>query len=381
MRIMHVIPGDNFTEGMTYQDNFLASLNKKDGHEVMILSSCRTWQNSKVVYTHVEDRIMDDGVRLKRLPYKNILHSKLSEKLRILKGASQVIEEFKPDVIRVLNPHNLTIPIVVKYKRKHPNTKIYIDSHQEFFNSAIGLLSYWVFHKMLIRTMILKNIRHIDKVFYCQEGTRLFLRKMYSVPEDKLEHYPMGGLIYDDTVREHLNQKVRKSLGIGNSEIVFIHSGKMFESKKTKEILEAFLEVEDSRLRLLLIGSIPEEMRGVLMPLIEKDNRVQFLGWKNGDELMELLCAGDVYLQPGSASVTVIQALCCENAVVVSPSIVGYDMLMDESGWYAGSKDELLSVFGQIIKKPGLVKEYKSNALRLAKRRFDYVRLARRLYS
>jgi len=381
MKILHVIPGDNFTEGMTYQDNYLASLNKKDGHEVMILSSCRTWKNNKVIYTRPENRVMNDGVRLLRVPYKKIFVHKINEKLRILKDTYEIVNEFNPDVIRILNPHNLTIPIIAKYKKKNPKVKIYVDSHQEFFNSAIGFISYWLFHKLLIKTMLQKNIKYIDKVFYCQEGTRLFLKKMYSIPDDKLEHYPMGGLIFDNKKREELYKKIRKELNLESNDIVLIHSGKLFSSKRTKDILEALSEITNQRLKLLLIGSIPDETKNDLLPLIKKDNRVQFLGWKNGDELMKYLCAGDIYLQPGGASVTVIQALCCKNAVVISSDIVGYDMLMEDSGWYAGEKNQILTVLNDVSKNPSKVAVLKKNAIKLAKKRFDYVKLARRLYN
>lgn len=379
MKILHVIPGDTFTEGMTYKDNFLASLNKKDGHEVMILSSCRTWTKTKVIYTDPEDRIMVDGVRLKKIKYKKIVNYKISEKLRILEDTYKIVEEFNPDVIRVLNPHNLTIPIIVKYKKKNPKIKLYIDSHQEYFNSAIGFVSYWIFHKMIINTMINKNIEYIDKVFYVQEGTKKFLKEMYNIKEKKMEHFPMGGIVFDKETKEEIEIKIKRKLGIKEGDIVFIHSGKMFPSKKTVDILEAFKSNNDSRFRLLLIGSIPTEMNNLLVPLIESDDRIDFLGWMDGNDLMEHLIIGDVYLQPGSASATVIQALCCGNALVISGDIIGYDMLMEDTGWYASNKRELVKVFEEIIEKPEILNKLKNNAINLAEEKFNYVKLARKL--
>lgn len=379
MKILHVIPGDNFTEGMTYKDNFLASLNKKSGHEVMILSSCKTWTETEIINTEPEDRILEDGVRLKRVKYKKILNHKISEKLRILEDTYKIVEEFNPDVIRVLNPHNLTIPIVAKYKKNNPNIKLYVDSHQEYFNSAIGFISYWIFHKLIINTMINKNIKYIDKMFYVQEGTKKFLQEMYNINEDKMEHFPMGGIVFDEETKQEVKEKLSKKLGIKEGEIVFIHSGKMYPSKKTSHILEAFKLNSNPNYRLLLIGSIPNEMKDLLIPLIESDNRINFVGWKNGKELMEHLLVGDVYLQPGSASATIIQALCCGNSLVISEDIMGYDMLMEDTGWYASNKDELIKVFDEISKNPDIVNKYKKNAIELAERKFNYVKLAKRL--
>ena len=115
MRILHVIPGDNFTEGMGYKDNYLAAINAQDGHDVLILSSCNMWKDSNIVYAEPCDRIMEDGVRLIRRKYKKYFNDLVSSKLRILDGAGAIIEDFQPDVIRVLNPHNFTLPIVIRY--------------------------------------------------------------------------------------------------------------------------------------------------------------------------------------------------------------------------------------------------------------------------
>ena len=86
-------------------------------------------------------------------------------------------------------------------------------------------------------------------------------------------------------------------------------------------------------------------MEPILYPLIKSDDRVTYLGWKTGDELIEYLCASDLYLQPGSASITIKQALCCGNAVVVARDIEGYDIFMNNTGWYGSSKEELIKIF------------------------------------
>ncbi|MBU3194439.1 glycosyltransferase [Clostridium algidicarnis] len=380
MRILHIIPGDNFTEGMTYQDNYLASINASDGNDVMILSSCRTWENSEIIYTNTCDKKMNDGVRLVRKQYKKVINNYLTEKLRILEDAYQIISSFKPDVIRVLNPHNFTLPIVVKYKKNHPHVRLYVDSHQHYFNSGIGFISYWIFHKLLVGTMLKKSIKHIDKILYSEEGVKTYLKEMYSVPEPKLELYPMGGLIYEGERRASIRITKRAELGIMETDILMIHSGKLEEPKKTKNILEALKECKYENLKLVIIGSIPDSMRSVLEPLIKSDKRVTYLGWKSGDELVEYLCASDIYLQPGSASVTVKQALCCGNAVVVAQDIEGYDIFMDGTGFYATTKEELLEIFNKFCDNRSDLIKMGENSLTIAKELFDYEKLAKRLY-
>jgi glycosyltransferase involved in cell wall biosynthesis len=380
MRILHVIPGDNFTEGMAYKDNFLSAINAADGHDVLILSSCKTWVDGRIKYVDQCDLVMQNGVRLIRRTYKNVLNPYVSSKLRVLNNAYDVIEDFKPDVIRVLNPHNFTLPYVVKYKKIHPEIKLYVDSHQDFYNSGKGWFSYWVFHKFLVRRMMQKSLKYIDKVFYCLEGAKEFLKTMYGIPDEKLEFFPMGGTILDEESRLDIRKKVREQLNVPDDCILMVHSGKLDELKRTREILEALQSTNSSSLRLVIVGNIPEEMKPILMPLIQADNRVNYLGWKPASELSEYLCAGDLYLQPGTASATIFQALCSSNAVVVAPDIKGYEVFMPDAGWYGSSKEDLRRIFMEIIESPDKIKEKRRNALSTANEYFDYRKLAARLY-
>jgi|LSQX01.3.fsa_nt_gb glycosyltransferase involved in cell wall biosynthesis len=381
MRVLHVIPGDNFTEGMGYKDNYLAAINVRDGHEAMILTSCNMWNKDRLVQAEPCDKMMGDGVRLVRRKYKKCITSWLSSKLRVLDGAEEIIEEFQPDVIRVLNPHNLTLPIVVRYKKKNPRTKLYIDSHQEYYNSGKGLLSHWVFHKFLIRRVLRKSLEYIDRVFYCLEGTRVFLKEMYGIPEEKLEFLPMGGFVRDHEERNEIRQRIRAELNITENHVMMVHSGKLTEGKRTREILEAMREIQDGSFRLVLIGAIPVEMQPVLGNLIKSDPRVIFLGWKNAQELEEYIIAADLYLQPGTASATVYKPLCAGVPVVVNPTIEGYEVFIYKgAGWYASTKEELLEVFQEIRREPEVLKDRGKHALDLAKDAFDYRKLAARLY-
>ena len=379
MKILHVIPGDNFTEGMGYKDNYLSAINSQDGHDVMILSSLKTWEESAIVDAPPCDKIMVNGVRLVRRPYKKCINDLVASKLRVLDDAYAIISSFKPDVIRVLNPHNFTLPIVVQYKKEHPKVKLYVDSHQEYYNSGIGFLSYWVFHKFLVRRMLRSSLDQIDKIFYCLEGTKTFLQDMYGIPEDKMEFFPMGGVIRGDDERQLIRKRIRQAHGIGDNEVLMIHSGKMVAQKRSVDILKALSAVDSSMFRLILIGSIPSDMAEILTPLIEADERVEFVGWKDADELEEYIIAGDIYLQPGSASATIYKALCGGTAVVVAPDIEGYDWFMNGAGWWASTRDELMKVFKSIILDPQILQPAGGNALKIAKEGLDYKKLARRL--
>ena len=134
-----------------------------------------------------------------------------------------------------------------------------------------------------------------------------------------MEFYPLGGTILTDAEYDKLRAEGRRELGISDDDPVFIHSGKLDAAKRTEELLRAFAAVPELRAKLYVCGSVPEDMKLRLMPLFEADERVEYLGWKTADELLKLLCACDFYLQPGSQSATLENALCCRKAVMLYP--------------------------------------------------------------
>lgn len=49
MNIVHITLSGAYTEGMSYQDNFLTTQNLMDGHKTMIIANCTVFQNGELV--------------------------------------------------------------------------------------------------------------------------------------------------------------------------------------------------------------------------------------------------------------------------------------------------------------------------------------------
>ena len=90
------------------------------------------------------------------------------------------------------------------------------------------------------------------------------MKEMYGIPEEKLEFLPMGGFVRDHEERNEIRQRIRAELNITENHVMMVHSGKLTEGKRTREILEAMREIQDGSFRLVLIGAIPVEMQPVL---------------------------------------------------------------------------------------------------------------------
>jgi glycosyltransferase involved in cell wall biosynthesis len=105
---------------------------------------------------------------------------------------------------------------------------------------------------------------------------------------------------------------------------------------------------------------------------------VRFIGWTNPDELEGLLCAADVYLQPGGQSSTMQTSLCCGCAVILE-SLHSHEPYMADNGWLIDAPSELEQVFRQISNGSADLEAMGRHSIALARERLDYEGLAQRI--
>lgn len=379
MKIAHICLASYYTEGMTYQDNILPEINSQDGHEVIIVSNAQKYDSGKIVDTKEETKVLNSQLKLYRIKYDKILTKFISEKIRKAKKLKRILEDFNPDVILFHGTCGYELLTVTEYKKANPNIKLYVDSHEDFNNSARTFLSKNILHKLFYKKIINKCIEEIDKVFYLSEETKYFLENFYKIENKKLEFYPLGGFIREGKDKINVRKKLRENLKISEEDIILIHSGKLDKLKRTREILEAFINVKNEKLHLLIIGNIPIEEKKELERLIKSDKRIKFLGWKSGDELLDYICASDVYVQPGSQSATCQNAVCCGLPIILYPHI-SYQVMFEKNIFWVETKDEIEKSIKKIADNPNILKDMSKESYKIAKELLDYKKLARRLY-
>ena len=317
MKIVFLALASSFTIGMDYQDNCFCDVLLNEGHKVTIISNSEKYVNGKIEKTKPE--IMTDGnFKLIRLDYNKIISDGLSKKIRMYNGVRSIIEQEVPDIIFCHGICYYSILDVVKYKMSHPEIPIYADTHTSFFNSASNWISLNVLHKLYYKALLKKIEPYLEKFYYIGNEELDFAVKVYKADKSKMEFLPLGGFPLQEEIYQEYRLKKRSELNIEN-EILIIHSGKLEPNKKTEMLLRAFIKLNNTNVRLIIIGSIPENMKSSIMPLIESDQRIMFLGWKHKDELKQYLCACDIYCQPGSVSATLQNAICCRCAIISYP--------------------------------------------------------------
>lgn len=379
MRILHLCLACFYIDNYNYQENVLPRISKEKGREVKIIASTETFlDNRRLGYTDPGSYITEYGVPIVRLPYKKVLSDRLSAKLRFYKGLYKEIESFKPDIIFSHDLSFCSLPIVVKYLRENPKVCFLADTHTAYYNSGRNWISLNLLHKMIYKPIIKKAIPYLKKYYYIAPAERDFSTEVYNIPKSIMEYLPLGGVIPDESEKEKLRVKYRKELGMTDEEFLFIHSGKLDELKKTVMLLKAFSANKILKAKMVIIGSIADSIKDDVMALINGDKRIEYLGWKDSEVLLDYLCASDLYCQPGSPSATLQNAICCGSAVMAMP-MEGYKMLDEGNFVWVDSEESIENAFSNISEGKINIEVLKRNSVISAKKYLNYEDMEQRI--
>lgn len=381
MKILHLCLANFYIDNYAYQENILPRINKEDGHEVRIIASTETYiDNIHYGYVKPSEYVTEYGVPIKRLPYKKVLTDFITHKFRAYPHLYEEISSFVPDVIMCHDIVFWSVLDVVRYKKTHPSVKLYADTHTADNNSGTNWLSLHVLHRIFYKYLVRKTLPHLEKYLYITEACRQFSLQNFGVPESIMEFYPLGGTLLPEEEYRAVRAKRRAELGLGENELLLVHSGKLDALKRTDELLRAFSIVPELNAKLAVIGSIPADRKALLTSLMEADKRVAYLGWKSGEEFQEYLCACDFYCQPGSRSATLQNAV-CRRCPVLSYPHEDYTKDLDYGNiLWVRTEEDMAMAFRRLAENLALLEPLREGSLRCARELLDYRKLAARLY-
>ena len=381
MKILHLCLANFYIDNYNYQENVLPRIHKEDGHDVRIIASTATFvDNRNIGYVKPSEYVTEYGVPIKRIGYRKIGTPHITGRIRIYPGLYKEIEAFKPDVIMSHDLSYWSAQEVIRYKKAHPEVKFYADSHTAAYNSASNWISKYLLHRGLYRWIIQKALPYLDKFFYVGASIREFAHEHYGVPLEMMEYLPLGGEILDEEICRTYRETRRKEMELAEGELLLVHSGKLDPLKRTEELVKAFSAVPQLKAKLVIIGSIHEDQKPVLLPLFEADGRVRYLGWKQSSELLEFLCACDLYCQPGSVSVTLQNTVCCGRPVMSYPHLAYTEGLDYGNILWVETQADMERVFRDLAEGKTDLSALCENSERCARELLDYRVVAARLY-
>lgn len=377
MRVAHLCLSNFYVDGFGYQENDLVRQHVAAGHDVLVLASTETISASgRLAHLIPSEYLGRDGAKVRRLPYRRWLPHKIMRKLRMNPGVYEALARFRPQTILFHGTCGWELRSAARYVRDNPATLLYVDSHEDWNNSARNFLSREVLHRGFYGPVLRSVMPQVQKILCLSTEIMEFVRTNYRIPEERLELYPIGGLPVADEEYGARREKARAGLAVLADQIMIVQSGKQTRRKKLLESLVAFRATPDPRLRFFIAGVLDDEIETEAQALIDADPRITFLGWQSRDALTDILCAADVYLQPGTQSATMQQSLCCRCAVILDDA-PAHKVYQRGNGWFIGGDQSLSAALGELATAD--LAAMQANSERLARELLDYSILADRV--
>lgn len=314
MKIVHVCLSGSYNDNWGYQDNLIPKYNKKDGHDVTVITSIFINSTEDEGYEKVEpgEYFLENGIKVIRIPFKKFFINKIVERLRVYEGLYEKLDQEKPDLIFMHCIQFLDMFEVIRYVKNHPNCKLVADNHATYENSAQNFLSKAILHKIIWKRTIQKSLQYVSKFFMLAPACKDFAKDMYDIPEEKMEYLYLGADTekIDFEKKEDIKIRIREKLDIKLDDFVLVTGGKLSKGKNTKLLLDVLKRIDSKNIKLIIFGAFSDDIKDELLYEISQDNRVRYIGWLNGEDVYDYYLASDVAVFPGTKSALWEQAIC-----------------------------------------------------------------------
>jgi glycosyltransferase involved in cell wall biosynthesis len=316
MKILHCCLSCFYIDDYAYQENRLVQEHVKQGHDVLVLASTEVFsEDGRLDYTKPRSYLGSDGAQVIRLGYNKFLFSWASRKIRSYKGLQSEMDRFKPDLIIFHGMVGFALWTVARYVRRNSQVKMVADSHEDFHNSRKTLAAK-ILYSIFYVPMIKFSVAQIEKIYFITWETKEFCRSVYGLEDEKLEYLPLGGKVLSRETYDRVRSETRNRLRINQNELVILQSGKFDRKKRLLDSIESFLSLNLVEGKLILAGTIIDDEE-LIKDLISSSENVLYLGWVDSNDLKKLMVAADVYLQPGTQSASMQEAICSGCALVL----------------------------------------------------------------
>lgn len=299
-KILNICVNGIYTDGYTYHENLLPKYHKKLGYDVYILASEYEFgRNGKPQKADKMNYVDKNGIKIQRL---SIVRGKTIEyKFKRFKGFYQALEKIAPDIIFCHLFQFLDVILLVKYKRKHKNVRIFMDSHADYINSARTFLSKYILHRIIWKYCAHKVLPITEKFYGVLPARVKFLEEVYEIPDSKVELLVMG---VDDEIADRVNtydaiRETRLKYGIGKDEFLIATGGKI--NQKKRQVLLLIEAMRDINAKLIVFGPVAQSIRQEFDNLCGEN--IVYAGWLSTEESYSLFAASNLVVFPSTHSV------------------------------------------------------------------------------
>lgn len=308
MKIVYICLCGLYMPGWSYQENIMSKYQIQAGNNVSIITS--EWIYDKTgKLVKCNETTDDNGARIIRLKIKG--GKPFTYKLKRFVNLYETLCLEKPDLIFLHSPQLMDADIVCKYLKNNKNVQLIVDNHCDELNSAKNFLSRYILHGIIWRRSVNLLSKYTDKFYGVTPAREEFLQKVYGLSPNKISLLPFGA--DDDLVERakdtNARNTIREKYNIKKDEILLLTGGKIDHNKtETLELMKAVSEMEQQNIKLMIFGSVVQELKDKFDSLLESKNII-FIGWLDSDLIYNFFDACDIVAFPGLHSVLWEQAV------------------------------------------------------------------------
>lgn len=301
MKIVHICMSQ-YSDGWTYQENLLTKYHKILGYDVEVITSMFCYKEGKLVEDTRTDFIDINGVKVNRLKKKS---SGLLGKVLLYEHFYETLETIRADIIFSHGCQYKDTVNVIKYIKKYPKTKLFVDNHADFTNSATNFFSFNILHKIIWRHYAQILVPYTEKFWGVLPARVDFLTNVYGIPKTKCDLLVMGA---DDELVEMAGteekiKSLRNKYKISENDFLIVTGGKIDKAKiQTVNLMEVVSKIKEDNIKLMVFGAIDAEIKDQVMQWVD-GNKVMYVGWVTPEQSYQYFAAADLVVFPGRHSV------------------------------------------------------------------------------
>lgn len=304
-KITHICLSNFFCEGFSYQENLLTRFHRKMGYEVDVIASRQSFDGDgrPCLLPGTEDYVNADGVHVVRLDYAR--PKRAGRLLRKYRGFMEALEESAPDVLFVHGVQSAENAALVRYVRAHSGTRMFMDNHADYGNSATNWLSRHVLHRVVWRHYARLAEPYVERFWGVLPARVDFLVENYGLPPGKCSLLVMGA--DDEEVARasdpSVRRETRRRFGFTDDDFVVVTGGKIDRNKpEVLNLMRSVIELGLESVRLLVFGPVVPELKDEFDELLGR-GAISHVPWANPSDSYDYFASADLVAFPGKHSV------------------------------------------------------------------------------
>lgn len=276
-----------------------------------LIGVCSKGENTK--------KLLKEGFNIKNVQIDRSI--KPIENMKSIKNLTELFKEEKPDIVHVHTPIASVLGRIAAKRAKVPI--IIYTAHGFYFHENMSKIKYKMF--LNIEKHMARN--YTDFIFtQSQEDCETALENNF-IDEDRILTIGNGVDIWNKFNPEKIDEKevdnLYKELKISKNEKIVTFIGRLVGEKGILDLLEAFNMIKDSKIKLIVVGSVSKGERDhktkELLKKYEGNENIIFTGHRR--DISNILYITDIFCLPSyreGMPRSIIEAMAMESAVVAT---------------------------------------------------------------